>query len=310
MLRLIVSLVLIAAFVVGATIIESNNSREPMAWLAAQQHVELLWIVDAFALLTLLPVFGFITVQNRLARKSEEISEGRAAHQDQLEKMLYSAEHMDRFNAEQSEQIIILEQTVTDLKAQVTTMHLEAQARQQLLQTETYHLAEKAYAALSGQVEANTRQMEAVNLAMQYQRAEIKQLRQGFRAVQRPHEILDIARLTPSELIALEADEPQRLLGHSESGEQIAETVFFAPTINAQTTFISPMAAFYLAPEFTDNLEAEDSDREYQSDENSKENSLEESNSLEENNEEITRQHEKIQTEAEKKVETAWKLRL
>lgn len=364
MLRLIVSLMLIAAFVMGATIIESNNSSEPMAWLSAQQHREVLWVVDAFALLTLLPVFGFASAQNRLAHKAEEISEGRVEHQKQLEKTLYNAGHMDRLNAEQTEELVVLEQTVADLKAQLANLQAEVGPRQPMPEQEPRSFAEQAFAALSGQVEANNRQMEAVNLAMQYQRAEMKNLRQGLRAIQRPHDIFDIARLTPSELTALEAEEPLRMLGHGdpnvqtanhfkdnaeleeneelevirqgealEENRELEETVFFAPTMNAQSTLISPMAAFSFTSELTDDMNSkypgseeniveaniveenivEDTARE----ESTSENKIEEINTeeinTEENKLESKPQQGNIRTaaeKAEKKLERGWRLRL
>ena len=126
--------------------------------------------------------------------------------------------------------------------------------------------------------------MEAVSLAMQYQRAEIKQLRQSVRPAQHPYELSDIARLTPYELAALEGDTPPLLLEdgaeekkrkeEDKTGEIRERRKFllppsafllakpsadlFAQTINAQTTFVSPATEYDIAfPEEEDSEEAE-----------------------------------------------------
>ena len=250
LLRLIVSLVLIATFVLGATVLEVNNSLEPMVWLAAQQHTPLLWEVDAFALLTLLPVFGFASAQKRLSRRPDEISSGREAHQNQLEQMIRNTDQMDRLNAEQADHITSLEQTVAALQTQLATQEAEALTRRQALETELRQLSEQAFLATRGQVEANTRQMEAVNLAMQYQRADIKQLRQGVRSLQRTQNFMGTAHLTPLELAALEGDTTPHLLENTISAEQSEELGFLVSTVNAQSTFISPLTAFAVAADF------------------------------------------------------------
>ncbi len=204
LLRLIVSLLLIAAFVIGATIVEANNSLNPTAWFWAQRQLSVLWVVDAFALLALVPVCGFASAQNRLYRRAEETARARDEHQAQLERMRLNVESADRRSKEQIDLITTLQDTLAALTARLETMETDGQARQQALEAEARRLAEQAFDALNGQVEANTRQMEAVNLAMQYQRAEIKQLRQGVRVVQRHQELFHVAQLTPAELAAIE----------------------------------------------------------------------------------------------------------
>lgn len=268
LLRLIVSLLLIAAFVIGATIVEANNSFNPAAWFWAQRQLSVLWVVDAFALLALVPVCGFANAQNRLYRRAEETARARDEHQAQLERMRLNVESADRRSAEQIDLITTLQDTLAALTARLETMETGGQARQQALEAEAQRLAEQAFDALNGQVEANTRQMEAVNLAMQYQRAEIKQLRQGVRLIQRHQDLVHLAQLTPAELAAIEdvtefeapqIEAPPRvksIAGVGEGGEPDAsllsagagEPGFFAPTMNGQATFVSAPTAYTIAP--------------------------------------------------------------
>lgn len=286
LLRLIVSALLIAAFVIGATIVEASNSLNPQAWYWAQRQLPLLWIVDAFALAALVPVCGFAAAQNRLHRRAEETARSRDEHQAQLERMIRGAEHAHQTNAEQADTIAALQNTLARLSAKLETVEANGQARQQALETEARRLAEQAFAAVNGQVEANTRQMEAVNLAMQYQRAEIKQLRQGVRVIQRHHDVFHVAQLTPDELAAIEGvenfesmkyitdasasdrarDEAQSDLKSIEGagGEDDAEPLrlssgagepgFFAPTMNGQATFVSSPTAFTVAAPLEDSV--------------------------------------------------------
>ena len=283
LLRLIVSLLLIAAFVIGATIVESSGSLAPQAWYWAQRQLPLLWIVDAFALAALVPVCGVWDAQNRLHRRTEETARSRDEHQAQLERMIHHAERADQTNAEQAETIAALQNTLAQLSAKLETMQTDGQARQQALEAEAQRLAEQAFASVNGQVEANTRQMEAVNLAMQYQRAEIKQLRQGMRVIQRHHDVFHVAQLTPDEMAAIEGDEPlenRRLIADADAnnrarieaqseaidpiksiegvngvdgaeplllGAGANEPGFFAPTMNGQATYVSVPTAFTVA---------------------------------------------------------------
>ena len=284
-LRLIISVVVAVAFVLGATFAEASNSLNPTALWWAQRQLPLLWMVDGFALLALLPVFGSAILQTRLARKSEEIAQLRNGHETQMEDMIQHSEEVERINIQQSKSLEALEATVEALSVRLNAMDADNKAHQANMEAEARRLAVDAFTALAGEVQANTRQMEAVSLAMQYQRAEIQQLRQNVRATQRPQEISEIARLTPYELAALEGDAPPLLLEDGEEEkekrrrgeEESLSTInyplstdssfilhpsslsehptpntqhptpplgFFEPTMNAGTTFVSPVTEF------------------------------------------------------------------
>ena len=288
-LRLIVSLVVVIAFVLGATVAEAGNSLNPTALLWAQKQSRLLWIVDGFALLALLPVFASALLQTRLAQKTEEITYLRDQHETQMEDMIQHAEEVERINIQQSQTLEGLEATIDALNARMTAMEADNKARQDSMELETRRLAGEAFAALADEVQTNTRQMEAVSLAMQYQRAEIKQLRQGIRAAQHPYELSEVARLTSYELAALEGDATPLLLEdgeekkrrEDEKTEETLDTKYeareeenssfllppsslqepstdYAPTMNAQTTFISPATEYEIAyPEAEDTEDGE-----------------------------------------------------
>ena len=318
LLRLIVSLVIVAAFVLGATYALASNSLNPTALWWAQRQLPVLWMVDGFALLALLPVFGSAILQTRLSRRTEELAAARNEHQTQMEDMVQHTNKTERINLNQAKSVEALEATVAALNARLDALDAANQARQEGLdaankahqermEAEMRKMAVDAFAALANEVQANTRQMDAVSLAMQYQRAEIKQLRQNARATPRSQEPAEIARLTPYELAALRGEDSPLLLedgeeekekrrkgeeeteegtgnreqgtaGNAERGmmndEYNAESNsslstqhssfspslipntqhltpsigFFEPTMNAQTTFVSPTTAFEIAP--------------------------------------------------------------
>ncbi len=272
-LRIIISVVVAVAFVLGATFAEASNSLNPTALWWAQRQLPLLWLIDSFALLALLPVFGSAILQTRLAHKSEEITQLRSQHETQMEDVVQHSEEVERINIQQSKSLEALEATVEALSARLNAMETDNRAHQANMEAEARRLAVDAFTTLAGEVQANTRQMEAVSLAMQYQRAEIQQLRQNVRATQRPLEISEVARLTPYELAALEGDAPPLLLedgGEDGQGkEEIRDTRyeiregedssfilhpsslpvgFFEPTMNAGTTFVSPVTEFEITP--------------------------------------------------------------
>jgi hypothetical protein len=207
LLPLFVSLLLIAAFVIGATIIESSYNLNLVAWMWAQRQLPMLWVVDTFAILALVPVFKSAAAQKHQAGKSEEMAQMQDAHLDQIEQMLHNAVKSEQDNARQAEQISVLQQTVKELSAKLESMKTDAVIRHQALEEEALRIAAQAFSALMDRVEANARQMEAVNLAVQYQRAEIKQLRQGVRILQHKQESTEIARLTPAEIAAIAGEE-------------------------------------------------------------------------------------------------------
>src|SRR5262249_32977504 len=151
-----VGLLVALALIGGATAVQTGNSGNINTWLEAHKHTPLLWMVDGCALVIFIGIglFGaaFASFQEHVQQLSEE-------HSEQLNKLIERTEELSQLNADYSERI--------------TGLEAEGEDREQAFEAEVHRLTEQAFHALQGQVEANARQLDAVNLAMQYQRAEL-----------------------------------------------------------------------------------------------------------------------------------------
>jgi hypothetical protein len=155
-----------------------------------------------------------VALADQIANQEEQVK----TQEEQLKTQGEQLKAQDAQIKTQEEQIHMQEQTISSLAAQTAALQQEVavrqneiDARQKAFENEARRLAEQALHALSGQVDAQSRQLEAVNLALQYHRAELHQLRTGLRAIQAMPEPTRLARLTPAELAAIEAPhiEPQ-----------------------------------------------------------------------------------------------------
>jgi len=162
LLGLVVAVVLIAA----ATALETGNSSNLQVWLRAHAHTPLLWMLDGCSVIIFLGIgllgVAFNGFQEQARQESDDYAQ-------QLDQLLERTEELAKLNDEYARRIADLEEA--------------GEARQESFQSEARRLTEQAFHALSGQVDANARQLDAVNMAMQYQRAELKELRANLRAV-------------------------------------------------------------------------------------------------------------------------------
>ena len=119
----------------------------------------------------------YSTYEVMISSKGQDTSALSAAHDSQIDKLITESGRLDELNTTYCETIESLEKELDELKnanAQQLTVHTE----------EKSVLNQQIVTAVQGQVEANTRQMEALNLAMQYQRGELKELRHQLRDTQ------------------------------------------------------------------------------------------------------------------------------
>lgn len=179
--------VLFAFFLIAcATALVTGYSHRPADWLEAQRR-PILWLVDFSALYTLVLV-AFFVVYERMARlQARELLRLREEHHAQLEQMTAHMNEADRGMEEYEDKIAQMKEETHQMRE-----GFEAEARR---------LTEQAFQALQGQVEAHARQMEAINLALQYHRGELRELRHNMRLIQATP--APVVRLTPEELAAL-----------------------------------------------------------------------------------------------------------
>ncbi len=199
---------LIALLLIGAAtaiqVAQSGKAIEDFAnWLLVQQTDPILWLVDVAALcLILMMLRAGIEVgrSQQQARAYADLASEQLRmqedHHRQVEALIVRNIQLEKHNTE-------LEEINHERSMMVGKVEEELQAQQQRFEAEASRLTEQAFRALEGQVNANTRHLEAVNMAMQYHRAELTQLRHGLRALQATPEPLQVARLTPAELAAI-----------------------------------------------------------------------------------------------------------
>ncbi len=205
--------------------LQAGFSLHGARWLTALRHTPALWALDGCAVL-----LGAQVALSRLRvraerNRQEQISEERSK---QLKVMISQSKQLEETNAKLEESKAMLEETNTQLEGTNTKLEemdakleqastqqaerfnelkAEVATRQATLEDEVRHLTEQAFRTLSGQVEVNTRQLTAVNLALQHHRAEIQQLRQVLRTQQPALDYSQLARLTPEELAAIHAED-------------------------------------------------------------------------------------------------------
>lgn len=137
-------------------------------WLLAQRDIPLLWLVDFCAAYTLLLLVAAIGSRDQANLRTQELI---ALRQENVTQWETINSQSDEREAERTE----LLQKVAELERR--------QGQEQTARVdETRHLTEQAFRAVQGQIEAQGRQLEAVNMALQHHRAEISQLRQMSKA--------------------------------------------------------------------------------------------------------------------------------
>lgn len=238
-----------AALICAATVLQAGSSFETSALMTAQRHTPALWLLDAAMALSLVQTAILLQLRQKEQSRLERL---RHQTQDQIEALTRSVESRDRVNTEQTERLDDLQQ--------------ELNARREAFETEARRLTEQAFHALSGQVDANTRQLDAVNLALQYHRAQLQQVNQGVRLLKsgseapRPFPIL-----TPDEIAAIEGRElpeaihrpvlrEEALSTIDPAPQDVAGSVWSSSTQNAPSTIVSTAGNFPVDTSFFEPL--------------------------------------------------------
>ena len=162
----VLSVIIAFMFVACATALATNYSRNVGEWGQAHLKNPLLWLLDFCALYTLLLTAVLMRQQDSLGKQSALVLQLREEHHRQLEATIANTDILEQNYAETCEKLEAL------------------QTQAQEWETEKQKLREQTLYAVEAQMAAHARQLEAVNLAMQYHRAEITQLRHGVRSLQ------------------------------------------------------------------------------------------------------------------------------
>lgn len=170
--------VLVALLViVYGTALQSGYSHNPMDWLRAQVQMPVLWLLDFCALYSIyliLVLLRYRTAARDYARQFEALQ--KESNKDIAE--------FNRAMEEMSGTYACLKEENRQLALKLTDLMALADSRQEGFEAEARRLTEQAFRAFQGQLDANARQLEAVNLALQYQRAELKEMRSRMTALE------------------------------------------------------------------------------------------------------------------------------
>ncbi|MCS6775182.1 MAG: hypothetical protein RMJ43_13450 [Chloroherpetonaceae bacterium] len=188
-IQLVLSFAVAVMLIVCGTAFETRYSADPEVWLQAHRRSPMLWLIDFTALYTLVLMLTIAGARRRLYRLAEELHVLRNEHHNQLASTVARAAEMDALIEQQAERIEQLEQ--------------EARTRQEAFEAEAQRLVAQLFQSLQEQVAAHSRQLEAVNMALQYQRAEISELRHQVRGVLTGSSVSPAAHLSAAEMSAL-----------------------------------------------------------------------------------------------------------
>ena len=161
-LFIILGLALAGGLVGGATVLALSNSRTHVSWVQVQQSTPLLWIIDGCACLILI---GSGMYGSGVSGPSKSLYDENAR---QLAALSLTVEELCDTNSEYESRVRALENAGDNWHTG--------------FETEASRLTEQAFLALSDNIEANAKQLEAINLALRYQRAEAKALRSALKS--------------------------------------------------------------------------------------------------------------------------------
>lgn len=162
-LYLLVGVVLATVLVCSATDVAAGNSHRLSRWSAAQSKNPLLWMVDGCAFIILLGSWLYGATLE---------SQGRAGSRHGI-----GTQYLDPIMA----RLVDLEELSREQAARIETLEDAGEDWHDGFDAEATRLTEQAFLALSDNIEANARQLDAINLALRYQRAEMKSLRSALK---------------------------------------------------------------------------------------------------------------------------------
>jgi DNA repair exonuclease SbcCD ATPase subunit len=144
-----------------------------------------LWVVDVCAMGVVAGSWWAAAVLNHF---QSFVDHQARQHAEQLDDMIERTNEIERVNDAHIERIERLEAELArqyrDLSDQISTLEAAADARRKVFETETRRISEHAYRLFQSQLENNASQLEAVHVAIQYQRAELRRLRTEIRELQ------------------------------------------------------------------------------------------------------------------------------
>jgi len=194
--HLLIGIIVAVILVFFASNLQAGSGSSLSELINAQKQAPVLWIVDACAVGLVAGMWWAAVILNHF---HNFVDHQASQHAEQLDDMIERTNEIERINDAYIERIERLEAELArqyrDLSDQIATLESAADARRKIFETETRRISEHAYRLFQSQLENNASQLEAVHIAIQYQRAELRRLRSEIRELQ-----MDIApqRRSPS----------------------------------------------------------------------------------------------------------------
>ncbi len=232
---ILIALLLICAASLIRLVETGLDSRYLGNWLLVQQNTPLLWLADVAAFCIVLLMFRAGAEVARSQQQTRAHAELAAEQLRRQEEYHRQVEALIARNEQLEKEITALEEARREREAMIASLEREIEVEQRNFEAEARRLTEQAFRAMHGQVEANARQLDAMNMALQYHRAELTQLRHSVRALQMTSEPAQIARLTPAEMTAILDDSQRPPEGPMSEGPALAaaSTSVTPPSVSA-----------------------------------------------------------------------------
>lgn len=169
--------------------------------IAAQRQMPVLWLWDVVALGIVAMMWWLAVISDHFQGFADHQA---AQHQEQLDEMIGRTLELEQNNDSYADQIESLEAEIrrrfSDLADQIAALENVAESRRTVFEMEARRIAETANRALQTQVDSNTDKVDAVTASLQFQRGELRRLRQQVHELQLAMPGLEALRLSPPKI--------------------------------------------------------------------------------------------------------------
>ncbi len=209
----LLSILFAVSVLASATAFQTGYKTSPSDWVHAHLNAPGLWITDICVIFALVWMSSYARADGMVRLQAAELRRLQEEYQKQLEQMISATEELGRQNEEMDNQN-------SEYSERIAQLERETLEKETAFEMEARRLTEQTFHALQGQIEANSRQMEAVNMAMQYQRAGLQQL---------GNEIKVLSKETMQPLPMLTTSHAESPMPQLESGDKDPEWNEFFP---------------------------------------------------------------------------------
>ena len=170
-------------FIASGLVAGQGSGFEQM--VAAQRTNPILWLVDACGLAILGCMWFYSLMLNHFQGYLENQSN---QHVTQLNEMIDRTSELENVNDEYADRVDRMEVDMTrqlrDYSDQISTLEEAAVARHQVFEMESRRISDTGYESFRRQLVDTSRQLEAMTMGIQFQRGELRRMREELRTLQ------------------------------------------------------------------------------------------------------------------------------